>query len=909
MNQKLIAGLGGLVVLAALTGWFVWFRHKDAATATPPDHTRSAKIEPPAAPAPKSDAPAPRGVAPKWELDRDPEGPLRLEGQVLGPDGSGLGGAVVWLGSVPPRTVKTEGDGTFAFDKLVGRSYALTASSGDLIGGPVTHQLAATSDPVVIRLSEGATLVVDVVDDAGHPVAAADVKLAGESDLTTKTDDKGMAKLKPVRPGWVMVEVNAAGYALGTNFTTLGSAGASGEISVTLHKGMPVSGRVIDDAGKPIAKAHVSAGDGSPWSLGRDADEVETDAKGQFAFVALGAGSHVLSAVDGEHAPAESSPITVSATRAVTGIEITMKAGGVVSGVVVDHDAKPVAFATVRIAGTGAQMWQVASRQATSDAKGAFELRGLGRAKLQARAESDAAASKLVDVDLSAKSAVRDVKLVLDVAGTISGVVVDDKNQPVAEVQVNAFPDVLAGAATEGLALAGMSSATTDGGGNFTLHGLPDGGYRLWAARSTGMNDGWGMQSTPAKTGDKAVRIVLPAPGGLTGKIVLEGGKPPSLANVQAGAHPATPAPGGVFTLKDLAPGTYDVTLHGPEFAEYVKHDVEVKPGAVTDLGTITVPRGRSLAGRVVDGSGTPVAGARIKLGEMLFSASGVDDAKAASFEDMSGIRSAVSDQDGHFVIVGVPKKATTVMADHPDRGQSLATPVAEGTDDPPPITLALRGYGSIVGKVTMKGEPQSNVTISESSKGGGAQASFTQTTADGAFAMAKVPEGVHVLNAMQSQMMAMKSTSVTVVVVAGKQANVTIDIPVGQITVAVQLKALPNNKLDAAQVFLFRGVVTAQNAKQLGDGFFQGGVQGMKFWFGADKPAPEFDELVPGDYTICSVPITGNLADPTFQQRLQENMQTLKVYCKQTKVAASPLKQTATQELPAMTPLPEPTH
>jgi hypothetical protein len=122
-------------------------------------------------------------------------------------------------------------------------------------------------------------------------------------------------------------------------------------------------------------------------------------------------------------------------------------------------------------------MMQVQARQATTDENGAFELRGIARTKMQARAESDTAASKLVDFDLSDKLEHRDMKLVLDVTGTISGIVVDEKGVPVSEVQVNAFPDVLAGASTEGIALSGMSSATTDGAGAFKVTGLPDPGF------------------------------------------------------------------------------------------------------------------------------------------------------------------------------------------------------------------------------------------------------------------------------------------------------------------------------------------------------------------------------------------------------------------------------------------------
>jgi hypothetical protein len=40
---------------------------------------------------------------------------------------------------------------------------------------------------------------------------------------------------------------------------------------------------------------------------------------------------------------------------------------------------------------------------------------------------------------------------------------------------------------------------------------------------------------------------------------------------------------------------------------------------------------------------------------------------------------------------------------------------------------------------------------------------------------------------------------------------------------------------------------------------------------------------------------------------RINENAQTLKVYCKGLKVTAAPLAQSMTQELPSMSPLPAP--
>jgi protocatechuate 3,4-dioxygenase beta subunit len=909
MNRRVLGGVIALVVVLVVASYLLLRDRggtEQAAEAT--GSGRSGAIAAtPAPPAKPDGTPSPRGAAPRWSLDVDPQGPLQLEGQVVGPDGKGVGGAEVWLASVPPRSTKSEDDGTFTFDKLVGRTYQLTASSGELVGGPVSYKLTEKSDPVVVRLAEGAAVIVTVVDDAKQPIDGADVRLGDMSHRIVRTDAKGEATLKPVRPGWVAVQATAPGFAPHTGFATIGSAGATGKIAITLRKGFAVSGRVTDEAGKPIAKARITASGGAWGDFDEgygDKADVTSDDKGQFTLPALAAGPHTVSAVDGEHAPATSAPITI-ADRPIGDVAIVMKAGGLVTGKVLDAEGKPVPFATVRLAGTGQMMWQVASRQATSDKHGEFELRGLARAKLQARAESDTVASKLVDLDLTSVAAMRDVKLVLDVAGAISGVVVDDKGSPVTEVQVNAFPDIMGGAPTEGLALAGMSSATTDGAGAFTIHGIPDGAYKLWAARSSAASGDWGQHGVTAKTGDKGVRITLAAEGELRGKVVLEGASsPPKLVTVQVGYQPPTPATDGVFTIKDVTPGTYSVTFRGPEFAQLVKHDVKIEPGKPTDLGTVTVVRGRRLAGKVVDATGRPVAGAKVKLAEMLFSMQGNEE-QMESFEDMSGVRSAVSDQDGEFLIIGVPTKATSAMADEPNHGRSLAVAIPEGTDDPPPVTLALRGFGSISGKVTQRGQPQPGVMIGESSKGGASQVSFGKTDDAGNFTMPKVPEGTHILQAMQSKMMSMKSTSVTVQVTAGKDTKITIDIPVGQITLAIQVKPLANNKVDAAQVFLFSGLVAPVNAKQLTDSFLQGGAQGMKFWFGEGKPIPEFDELVPGEYSVCTIPITGTFSDPAFQQRLQENMTALKVYCKPVKVTAAPTKQSIVHEVPAMAPLP----
>jgi protocatechuate 3,4-dioxygenase beta subunit len=905
MNRK-VAAVVALLVVAAVAVWFFALRGKDGAK-TPakptPVLTAGSNAGSGSAAKPQDGAPPMVGMAPKWKRDADKEGPLRLEGQVLDEHGDPVGGAVVTLSSIPPRTATSEADGGFHFDKLVGREYALTAIAGKRIGGPISHHLTATSDPAVLRLVAGAKLAVTVVDGGDKPVQKATVKTIGMIEQTATTGVDGIATLEPVHPGWVAVQASAEGYANGNGFTQVGGPGSTGQLKVILRNGYAVSGRVIDEKGKPIAGAQVATA--ASWDLPGTGHAAETDAKGAFTIKALPPGTHTLVASDGEHAPARASAITIE-SKGIDGIEIVMKAGGVLAGTVVDGARKPAPFAAVRVGGDGQQMWMIDGRMASTDKDGKFELRGLARTKLKVRAESDAAASPVVAVDLTDASDKLDLELVLDVGGTIAGTVVDEKGAPVAEVQVNAFPDILGGSPQDAMVLAGLSSASTDGGGRFTIRGLPAGEYRVRASRQSKGRYEWGQQGVQAKTGDTNVKITLAAPGSVTGKLVLEDGKPPSLANVSLNQQSMEAAKAdGTFTLPDIAPGTYDLYVRGPGFTQFVKQSVVVEPQKPTDVGTLTLAKGRTVTGKVVDGTGAPVVGAKVKAGDIMYTLQGAED-QMETFEELSGMKTALSERDGTFKLFGIAKKAVNVLADHP-RGRSNAVELPAGTDDPPPLTLTLIGFGQIVGKVTQAGKPLGGATVTAAPKGGGSQVQIAQSEADGNFTL-KVAEGTVVLTAMlqKQESMSLKSASIEVQVSAGKLTKANIDIPVGSVTLTVSIKPLPNNKVDAAQVFLMKGIVAVRTAKEINEAFMGGKALGMKFWLGADKPLPEFDELVPGDYSVCSIPVTGDLNDPTFQTRLQQNLDVLAVHCKQAKITPSPNKQSFVQDLPAMPPLPQ---
>jgi uncharacterized GH25 family protein len=896
---------GVLAVVVAIVAAIIYLQlrggdKKSFETAPIARGSGSAIVPKPKAP---DEAPPPQRPAQKWTLDTDPEGPLVLEGQVLGPDGKGVSKARVAITSVPPRSVTADDDGTFSIDKLVARTYQLTASATDLVGGPVFYKLRDGGDPVVIHMSAGAAVDVTVVDDQQKPMKGATVKLGDQSERTAETNAEGKATLGPVQPGWVAVSASAPGYANGGGLTTIGSAGVHATITIAMKKGVAVSGKVVDESGAPVAKARVIAQGPPGWGGGgREPDAETTNDKGEFAFAALAAGTTKLIAMDGEHAPSASEPVKIGSAP-VTGVTITMTPGGVIAGKVVDTENKPVPFATVRIAGAGRAQAATAARQTTTDKTGAFEVRGLSRLTLQARAESEIAASKLVPIDLTQKPRMDDVTLTLDVTGTIAGIVVDEKGKPVPEVSVNAYPDMLAGAKAENAALAGFSSATTDGEGKFVIRGLPDDQYRLWATRAFGADGGsWSRNSTPARVGEQNARLELPTPGGLEGKVALDG-EPPKHATVQVGFGAPTPIVKGEFFIQDLAPGTYDVTLHSLEFSERIIRDVEVKPADTTDLGTISVEKGRILRGEVVDGSGNPVAGAKIRVGERLFSATG-DEAQVDQWDALANVRSGFSGADGTFTIIGIPDKQTSAAAEN-SSGRSLPVTVP-AAGNPPSIKLTIKGFGSIAGKVTRNGQPVPGVAVDEVVKGMPSQNSFAQTREDGTFTLERVVEGTHVVTANERRQMTGRGGAVTVQVTAGKTTTANIDIPSGDLSLEVTIKPAAGAKVDSAQMFLFGGSVNVDNGQALVDKTLDGGSVFMRFWF-TGKPPTVFDEMAAGTYSLCSIPITGDMNSPTFMQRIQENIPALNVVCTPVTIKAAPAKQSILQELPSMSPLPPP--
>jgi Carboxypeptidase regulatory-like domain len=659
----------------------------------------------------------------------------------------------------------------------------------------------------------------------------------------------------------------------------------------------------------------VSAYDASsPGDFDRnDRDLATSDRAGNFTIPAVAPGSYRVVAKDETHAPGTSDLFAVERNRPTTGVIVVLPAAATIRGVVVASDGNAVPYATVRVSGT---TWSadMVNRQAAADDHGTFVIAGLPRKHIQLRAESETAASNVVDVDLVAHNERTDVRIILDQTGSISGVVMDSSGQPVAEASVSAVPDFLSGDVSgSDLLLASTSAATTDGGGGFTLRGLQDGKYRLAASRDGhGERLAWGVDAVVATTGAIDVRITIPTPGGLRGTVAFASGDAPPMAVISAGGEHRVTTRSGEFELGGMRPGKYDLRVTGPDFAEVAKGDLVVTDGKTTEVGTVTVTAGRKASGRVVDSKGAPVVGAKVMVAKMIFGngkQSGGDNSD--NDEESAGMRSAITTSTGEFVVRGISKTSGVVVAEDPDRGRSIAIPVSAGDTDVGGLELTLRGYGALTGIVTRKGQPVSGATINAAPLGGTSQAVFVTAGPDGKFVLDKVPEGPTAVQAMQTGMMSAVSASKTVAVVAGRSVDASIDIPAGDIALTVKVDPEPGATVNAAWLLLMRGAFAATNGQQLMDAFLaskgsDGGAAGMQIWLGTPT-FPTFDELVAGTYSVCAIPITGSLLDSQLMDRVQEHLSELDAVCKGVVIPARPVKQDFTLVVPQMKALPAP--
>jgi hypothetical protein len=454
-------------------------------------------------------------------------------------------------------------------------------------------------------------------------------------------------------------------------------------IDVELPSGVTVSGRVLDDngAGVPFAPVGLCAG---PF----DCFVIDTiaDAAGDYVIRGVEEGTYLVAATRPE-APANFLEIAYYAVGGsvldpeqasevevgpdgLTGIDIALATGLVLSGRTIDSNGDPVAGAFVNACGDASCGLSV-----ISDATGAYQVVGLApnqsyRLSVEAPAggpfpsgevgsgmttgpDEDGATIPVADTDVSG------VDITLTRGNSISG---------------HLDGDLGAGVFVEPSGDFNARQANVDQSGDFTVFVWP-GTYQLFFGVAGPPEDGqfpYGLYNgqgevlinqneagvqVDASAGDvTSLSAVLPDLPSISGLISGESGAV-STAFVSACSEDAgcafMGAPGGVYEFVNLPPGDYAIlagssgrvpsyyatsgSVPDAEDATLVHVDASDVPGI-----DIVLPDGSSIAGRITGPEGEPVVGAFVLA---IPSSGGISQ---------FGPGSAETDSNGDYVITGL---------------------------------------------------------------------------------------------------------------------------------------------------------------------------------------------------------------------------------------------------------------
>ncbi len=855
----------------------------------------------PAAPGKSAAAPGGGGAAkaagPAMPVlrDDDPRGALRLEGIVLDEAGAGAPRARVAIDTYPARVVETESDGSFVFDGLIARDYRVEATSGDQYAGPARLRLTDKHEPVTLRLRAGGVVEVAVTDRAGGaPVEGATVELRGSLVWSGTTGGDGTATLRGVGPTWAPLAVVAKGYApAAIMVSTSGDPKIPSRYAVALGRGAAVAGRVIDEAGKPIAGARVTAASASePFPvIDPRRDGVLTGADGAFTIPALAAGSYRLTASDAAHAAATSTPIVLDGKSPRGGFELVMSGGGAIRGIVTDTAGQPIAAADVRVVSRGHVDWRP-RRQAFTGDDGRFEITGLARRAVEIVVWHPSGSSAIVPADLATKRE-HELTIALEITGAISGRVVDRSGEPVGDAQVLAEPEATGNMDVRNVwTVRGEQLAVTDADGGFTFAGLPPGAYRVRAAQPAAPEHAlWQGNGAVARPGDPPITLTLSADGGVTGKVAFADGKVPEVISVELNGGWAVPfaSKDGSFTI-DAPDGTVIVRISGPGFVPR-RLETKVADGKRTDLGTITVEPGRSVSGRVLDDRGHPVEGATVAAGALL-SGGG---AELYLENESIGARSTTTDENGRYEMSGFGPRNLTVVAGKDGAGRSRSVPVAASKDSAV-VDLVLEPVGSVDGKITRGGQALGDTVVIANPIGAVSSNFFVVTGPDGTFALDALTPGYYFIYPMlggggnRPKDMALRTVEVS----AGERVKIEIDASPGKGTLTIDVKTDAGKVVGVAQIITVQAKVDAPNMGALRDGTFlppslRDGATLMMHIRQAIKGPAIIEGMRPGEYTSCVVPMPVG-EDLMAARALAESADDLPMKCVPSKIADGPV-------------------
>ncbi|HET9226367.1 MAG TPA: carboxypeptidase-like regulatory domain-containing protein, partial [Thermoanaerobaculia bacterium] len=521
-------------------------------------------------------------------------------------------------------------------------------------------------------------------------------------------------------------------------------------VTLALERAAPISGQVVDEAGKPLQDAEVTTvSNPEDMRSSQGIWSTRSGPDGRFVLRQLPAGRpHSLKATLQGFAPA----LQVADSKAPA--RLVLRRGATVFGRVVDGEGVPVAGADLKLSSSRISVMSAIPSQnmdfaAVSDAEGRFRIGNVSAGRFDLRALRRGFAAALVPgVTIEESEPRTDVgEIALQPGGSIEGIVVDESGKPVEGAAIMMTPGGSEGLMMEDPFFFHRRPLETGEDGKFRIEDLPRGRQvSLEVMHSELVSQEVSGVEIPTA---EPLRIQLERPRRVEGRVTDRLGEPVAGARVivstgtSAGIGSfrgmrsrgaAVTEPDGRFVVSGLKPETIELQVSATGYRTAVSPGIRIPQSGQAEPVEIVLEPGTWLEGTVLDGGGQPVR----------------DGSVHVQPKDPNHYRMPVSiDEEGHYEVGDLDPGPYQVLA-NPLRGGASARAEVEIRPGRNRLDLKVPSGTEVSGRVVdADGSALQGVTVALQIQptGGDFQIMAPDrlhavSSADGSFTISSVPDG-----------------------------------------------------------------------------------------------------------------------------------------------------------------------